>query len=48
MNKLIKYAIVGTVGYVVGQMSIKYRIMRKVVKATLEKEKERKEEVEAQ
>ena len=48
MNKIIKYAIVGAIGYTLGQMTIKYRIVKNVLDAKLEKEKESKEEVEAQ
>ena len=48
MNKLIKYGAVGMVGYVIGQAAMKYRIMRNFVKATLKKDKENQEEVEAQ
>ncbi len=48
MNKLIKYAIVGAVGYTIGQLTIKYRIVKNVLNAKLEKEKESKGKVEAQ
>ena len=44
MKKLIKYAIVGAIGYQIGQMTIKYRIVKNALDALSKKE----EEVEAQ
>ena len=48
MKKLIKYAIVGVIGYEIGKLTIKYRIVKNLLDAELEKEKKSKEEVEAQ
>lgn len=48
MNKLIKYAIAGAIGYQIGQLVIKYRIVKNVLNAKLEEEKESKKEDEAQ
>ena len=48
MGKLIKYAIVGAVGYAIGQMTIKYHIVKALLDEELKKGKESKEEVEAQ
>ena len=48
MRKLIKYAIVGAIGYSIGQMTIKYHIVKALLDAELEKEKESKKEDEAQ
>lgn len=48
MNKIIKYLIVGLAGYTIGQLEIKYRLVKYALDAKSEKEKESKEEVEAQ
>ena len=48
MKKLIKYAIVGMVGYQLGQLAIKYRLVKYALDAKSEKEKESKEGDEAQ
>lgn len=48
MNKLIKYAIVGAIGYSIGQMTIKYRIVKGILDMELKKEKESEKEDEAQ
>lgn len=48
MNKLIKYAIVGVIGYSIGKMTVKYHIVKALLDQELKKEKESKEEDEAQ
>ena len=48
MNKLIKYAIVGAIGYSIGQMTIKYQIVKGILDMELKKEKESEKEDEAQ
>lgn len=48
MNKFIKYAIVGAIGYSIGQMTIKYKLVKALLDAELEKEKKSKKEDEAQ
>jgi hypothetical protein len=48
MKKLIKYAIVGLAGYQLGQLTIKYQLVKYALDAKSEKEKESKKEDEAQ
>jgi hypothetical protein len=48
MNNLIKYAIIGAAGYAIGQLTIKYRMVRYALDLKLERDKECKEGDEAQ
>ena len=46
MNKLIKYAIVGAIGYSIGQMTVKYHIVKALLDEEYKKEIERREKEE--
>ena len=43
MNKFIKYAIVGLVGYTIGQLDVKYRVVRYALDKKLKEGSEQEE-----
>lgn len=48
MNKIVKYAMVGLAGYLIGHYELKYKVMKGLLQVSRELDKEAKKEDEAQ